>query len=93
VLLAAGGELIADKLPGMPSRLEPRGLTGRLLSGAIAGRQVAGAPGAAGGAGAALASAFIGNRARTAVPTPLAAIAEDCLAVSLATLGASRAAR
>jgi uncharacterized membrane protein len=93
VLIAAVGELIADKLPAMPSRLGRRGLTGRLLSGAITGRLVAGSPGAASGAGAALASAFVGHRARSALPSPLAAVAEDCLAVSLAALGASRAAR
>jgi uncharacterized membrane protein len=91
VLVAAAGELVADKLPSTPSRLEPAGLTGRLLSGAICGRLAAGRSGAAGGAAAALLSAVAGNRARTALPGPRAALAEDCLALALAGLGAVQA--
>ncbi len=33
----AAGELIADKLPGIPDRIEPEGLIGRAGSGALAG--------------------------------------------------------
>ncbi len=54
LLLAAGGELVADKLPGIPSRLSRRGLRGRLLSSAISGRLAAGPRGAAASAAAAL---------------------------------------
>jgi uncharacterized membrane protein len=90
VLAAAAGELVADKLPSMPSRLERRGLSGRVLSSAFAGHSVAGPAGAATGAVCALTGAVAGNRARTAVSSPLAAFAEDWLAISLATLGASR---
>jgi uncharacterized membrane protein len=90
VLAAAAGELLADKLPSMPSRLQRRGLTGRLLSSAFAGHSVAGRAGAATGAASALASAVAGHRARAAVSSPLGAFVEDWLAIALATLGASR---
>lgn len=93
VLLAACGELVADKLPAMPSRLQPRGLTGRLLSSAVAGRSVAGTRGLATGALAALTSAVAGNRLRAALASPLSAYVEDATALSLAALGARRAAR
>jgi uncharacterized membrane protein len=92
VLVAACGELLADKLPSTPSRLEPRGLGGRLLSSAIAGRIVAGPRGAATGAAAALIGAVAGNRARNTLVGPLTAYAEDGLAIALAALG-SRSAR
>jgi uncharacterized membrane protein len=90
VLAAAAGELVADKLPSTPSRLERRGLSGRILSSAFAGHDVAGRTGAAAGVASALTSAVAGNRARAAVPSPLAAFVEDWLAIGLATLGASR---
>lgn len=90
VLAAAVGELVADKLPSTPSRLERRGLTGRLLSSAFAGHSVAGPAGAATGAACAVTSAVAGNRARAAVSSPLGAFAEDWLAIALATLGATR---
>jgi uncharacterized membrane protein len=89
VLLAALGELVADKLPSMPSRLERRGLTGRLLSSSATGGAVAGPAGAATAALAALASALAGNRARSAIASPLGAFAEDGLAIGLASIGAS----
>jgi uncharacterized membrane protein len=90
VLAAAAGEMVADKLPSMPSRLERRGLTGRILSGAFAGHSVAGPAGAATGAASAVTSAFAGNRVRAAVSSPLGAFVEDWIAIALATLGASR---
>jgi uncharacterized membrane protein len=34
--VAAGGELIADKLPGTPSRVKPAPLTARIVTGALA---------------------------------------------------------
>jgi uncharacterized membrane protein len=89
VLLAALGELVADKLPSMPSRLERRGLTGRLLSSSATGGSLAGPTGAATAALAALVSAVAGNRARTAIASPLAPFAEDGLAIALATIGAA----
>ena len=93
VLLAAAGELVADKLPSMPSRLQPRGLSGRLLSAAISGQRVAGPAGAAAGAGAAVASAVAGNAARGLSPGWPAAVCEDGVAIALASAGAARAAR
>jgi len=93
VLAAAAGELIADKLPSMPSRLKRRGLTGRILSSAFAGHSVAGRAGAATGAASALTSAVAGHRVRAAVSSPLGAFVEDWLAIGLATLGASGRAR
>ncbi|GAC1374081.1 MAG: hypothetical protein NVSMB30_16630 [Hymenobacter sp.] len=35
--LLAAGEMVADKLPGMPARMAPPALLGRLLSGALVG--------------------------------------------------------
>jgi uncharacterized membrane protein len=90
VLVAALGELVADKLPAMPSRLARRGLMGRLLSSSASGGSVAGPAGAATAAIAALASAVAGNRARAAIASPLGAFAEDGLAIALASIGAAR---
>lgn len=92
LLLAAAGELIADKLPAMPSRLSPRGLRGRLLSSALSGRRAAGAQGAATSAAAALLSAVAGNALRRRRPGLAAAICEDCAAIALASAGAARTA-
>jgi uncharacterized membrane protein len=93
VLVAAAGELVADKLPSMPSRLERRGLSGRLLSSAISGQLVAGPAGAARGASAALASAVAGHTARGRSRGWVAAICEDGLAIALASAGAARSGR
>jgi uncharacterized membrane protein len=93
LLLAAAVEMIADKLPSMPSRLARRGLTGRLLSSTASGHLVAGRAGARSSAGAALASAVCGNRARGTFAGFLSAVAEDAIAIALATLGAARSRR
>jgi uncharacterized membrane protein len=93
VLFAAAGELIADKLPGTPSRLSRRGLGGRLLSGAISGGLVAGPSGAAEAAAAALASAVVGHAVRVRAPGLLPAICEDGVAITLASAGAARSRR
>lgn len=93
LLLAALGELVADKLPSTPSRLERRGLSGRVLSSAISGQLVAGAPGAARGVGAALASAVAGNTVRNRVPGIATALCEDGVAIVLASAGAARSGR
>jgi uncharacterized membrane protein len=93
LLLAAGGELIADKLPSMPSRLSTRGLAARLLSSAVSGHLVAGPAGAARGAGAALASTVAGHTARGRAPGWVAAACEDGVAIALASAGAARSAR
>jgi uncharacterized membrane protein len=93
LLVAAAGELVADKLPSMPSRLRRRGLTGRLLSSAISGQLVAGPAGAICGAGAALASAVAGHTIRARSPGWVTAVCEDALAIALASAGATRASR
>ncbi|MEV6848027.1 hypothetical protein [Actinoplanes sp. NPDC051411] len=96
--VAAGGELIADKLPGTPSRVKPAPLAARIVTGAVAAgldarrrhRGVAG-PALVGAAAAAAGSyagawwrAFAAHRG-FAVP---AALAEDGTAILLATLAA-----
>ncbi len=93
VLLAAGGELVADKLPAMPSRLARRGLTGRLIAGALCGRRVAGPSGAAAAAAGALAAAVTGHAVRARRPGIATAMGEDALAFALASAGAARARR
>lgn len=84
---AAAGELIADKLPQMPSRWSARGLSLRLGFSSVGGHELAGWPGAAVAGGAALASAFVGSRLRTMVHGRgaqfAAAAFEDSLAYAL----------
>lgn len=96
--LAAIGELVADKLPATPSRLDPGPFGGRLVSGALAGMglaRLAGRSPVTGGLlgtlGAA-AGAYAGYQlrrlavARTGLPDPAVAVAEDALAVGLGLL-------
>jgi uncharacterized membrane protein len=90
LLLAAAGELVADKLPTTPSRLDRRGLSGRVLSSAISGQLVAGPTGAARSVSAALASAVAGATVRGRAPGILAALCEDGVAIALASAGAAR---
>jgi hypothetical protein len=84
---AAGGELIADKLPNMGSRWAPRGLTLRLGFSSTGGCELGGWPGAGIAAAAALASAFAGSRLRVKVrgraAQLAAAAAEDALSYGL----------
>jgi len=96
---AAGGELVADKLPSAPSRLAPPGLVARLAFGALAAglraRTHGGAvvPAAAVGAGAAVVAARLGHDIRAGLSKGAPAIAatvEDELAVGLAIAGATR---
>ena len=101
-VLVAGavGELIADKLPTTPSRLEPPGLAGRLVLGALAAglfaqtRRAPWLPASGIGAASAIVAANIGHdlRAQLAerVPDPAVAVVEDTIALSLATEGAAR---
>ena len=46
VPVLAAGELVADKLPMAPGRVEGPGLVGRVVFGALSGRTVAGGRGA-----------------------------------------------
>lgn len=99
--LAVGGELVVDKLPNTPSRLEPPGLISRAVLASAAGAMIARAserpmvPAAAVAAVAALASARIGHDLRVLasrrVPPLAAALAEDVVALALAVAAARSA--
>jgi uncharacterized membrane protein len=101
--VAAGAELIADKLPGMPSWLAPRGLIARLVLGALVGTLAARIDGAWPVLGAACgfvgagASAWTGYTIRhqlgvtTHLPDVLFAVLEDAVTLTLS-LWAVRAA-
>ncbi len=86
----AAGELVADKLPMAPPRVEGPGLVGRVLSGAFSGRVSDGARGARVGAAFALAATYpsqvVRSRMgrRTQLPDPACAVPEDLLAATLA---------
>jgi uncharacterized membrane protein len=94
LLVALAGELIADKHPAAQPRSEPRGLAGRIVSGALAGRLVAGGRGAAAGAGAAGAMTLPTERARamigrrTSIPDPALGAIEDLVVLGIAGLAA-----
>jgi uncharacterized membrane protein len=90
----AAGELIADKLPKIPSRIKPGPLTARIISGALSAAALYSANnrparyGALLGGAGALAGSFGGFGARRLivqslhVPDPVIAVAEDVLAVA-----------
>ena len=89
---------MVDKLPNTPSRLEPAGIAGRLVLGALAAglgarsRQAPWPPAAAIGASSAIVSAKVGHDARAHfarnLPDPPVAVVEDAVAVGLAAAGA-----
>jgi len=101
--LAAVGELVADKLPRTPSRLDAGPFLGRLSLGATAGAGIAAAFGGSRILGGVLgiAGAAAGSHAgaryrarvaeRTDIPDAVWAVAEDVTAIALA-LAATRAA-
>jgi uncharacterized membrane protein len=86
----AAGEIVGDKLPMAPPRVEGPGLVGRVLSGALSGRVSGGARGARVGAAFALASTYPSQALRsqivkrTPVPDVAIAIPEDLIGASLA---------
>jgi len=92
VLLAAGGELVVDKLAFAHPRTEPPALAGRIAAGGLCGAAIAGRAGAAAGAVAAFVGAHAFMRARrrivdaTGLPDPVVAVGEDLLAYTLAAL-------
>jgi uncharacterized membrane protein len=100
LVVAAAGELVVDKLPNTPSRLEPPGFIGRLVMGALAAglfaktRKAPWLPAAAIGASTAAVAAKVGHDIRAQldqhVPDPAVAVAEDAVALGLAAAGASR---
>ena len=91
--LLALGELVADKLPGIPPRTSPPALAARALAGGFAGASLVGDEGdrrigfALGAAGA-VAASFLALRLRraadeaTGLPDPLIALVEDAAAIS-----------
>ena len=97
--LLALGELVGDKLPFVPDRVDPLPLAGRAVAGALVGAAVVGANGGDTrrtvvggllGAAAAVAAAHLfyrlrrGAAERLGVPDPLLAFAEDALAIGAA---------
>jgi uncharacterized membrane protein len=92
-----GAELVADKLPMTPSRLDPPGLAGRLISAGLAAAVLARSahrspiPAVLTASAAALAAARVCHDARAAlarrVPDPAVAMVEDLLAIGLAAVG------
>ena len=101
-ILLALLELVVDKLPSTPSRLKPRGLVGRIFSGALCGACLAGAGaqsmllGAVVGVAGALTGAFAGNKIRGSlvkalkVPDFVIAVLEDAVAIAGGLLIVSR---
>ena len=97
-VVAVGAELVLDKLPVTGSRLEAPGLIGRVTFAAIGGALVARGtdlaplPAALVAAGAALASAKVFHDLRALadrrIPDAAVAVAEDTLAIGVATLAA-----
>lgn len=101
-LALAAGELIADKLPFVGSRIKPPSLIVRAVSGALSGAAVTSAkkksilPGILIGAAAAIGASFaayeLRKRAAKAlhVPDSVVAVAEDAVAVGAGLLVLSR---
>lgn len=88
------GELVADKVPGIPDRINPGSLLGRGLVGGLLGAIAAGAddraPGATVGVAAAVGVSFAAWLARrevgriTLLPDAALALAEDAVAIAAA---------
>lgn len=89
--LMAMGELVVDKLPGVPDRIDIGPLTGRMLSGAVSAaalallRRRSVVAGAATGAGAAILAAYLAYYLRreagerSGLPDTLFALLEDAV--------------
>ena len=94
LMAMAAGELIADKVPGIPDRVAPGPLTGRALIGALLGAAAVDADhratGAFAGAAGAIAGSFAGWFLRretgrvTMLPDAAIAIGEDAVALTAA---------
>jgi len=93
LLLAAAGEIAADKSPKATDRTDLPALAARVAAGGYTGREIAGAPGAAAGSLSAAAGTFATWRARglvaraTGLPDPVIAVGEDLLAYGIAAAG------
>jgi uncharacterized membrane protein len=98
--LSAAGEMLVDKLPVVPGRIEPGPLAGRIVFGSLSGAIVAhrtrrpAIVGIAAGAAGAVAGSFAGYHARvwagrvSGLPDPVWAVVEDAIALRLGTLAA-----
>jgi uncharacterized membrane protein len=90
VPVLAAGEIVADKLPVAPPRVQGPGLVGRVVSGAVSGRVSGGSRGARVGAAFALAATYPSQALRsqivqhTALPDLACAFPEDLVAASAA---------
>lgn len=92
--LCAAGEMVADKTPYVPSRIEPPSVAGRALMGALSGFAVAewrgGSPlaGALVGSAAAVGSTFMAYEVRrragqrSGVPDPVLGLIEDVIVLA-----------
>lgn len=90
--LLAAGEMVADKVPGMPNRTDPLSLVGRISSGAVCGALVSRSArrnaigGALLGALSAAGSTFLTYHFRqklaNRISDPLAAVAEDAVVIA-----------
>jgi uncharacterized membrane protein len=84
------GEIVGDKLPMAPPRVEGPGLVGRVVSGAISGRVSGGSPGLRAGAAFALAATYPSQALRaqivkrTPIPDLACAVPEDLIAATVA---------
>lgn len=95
--LALLGELVGDKLPGVPARTSQNALIGRAVFGALVGAALFASEkralmaGALIGAASAVGAAFAGENlraaivARTGVPDPVMAAAEDAITLTVGT--------
>jgi uncharacterized membrane protein len=89
------GEIVGDKLPMAPPRVEGPGLVGRVVSGAISGRVSGGSPGLRAGAAFALAATYPSQALRagivkhTPIPDIACAVPEDLLATTIAALAST----
>ena len=90
LVLLAGGEMAADKLPGIPARTDALPLFGRMVSGAVVGAAMGGrrhrVGGALTGAAGAVAAAYALVAVRRVaaarqVPNAVAGAIEDALAM------------
>jgi uncharacterized membrane protein len=93
LLILAAAEMIADKLPSMPDRIQPASLAARFVSGAVCGMAIAKGHtrrrqimGAIVGGTAAVAAGYVGfqYRKRVKMPALAKALIEDTVAVAAA---------
>ena len=89
------GEIVGDKLPMAPPRVEGPGLVGRVVSGAISGRVSGGSPGLRAGAAFALAATYPSQALRagivkhTPIPDIACAVPEDLIGATVAFLAST----